>query len=169
MPAVYPHGSSYDPLTGPSSLRAWRYVPDRGVPECFALDDASLGWWVPPWTMCPWLMCPDTGLLTDYWQKLGFHRVPCALNDLQTIHEVCASGNPSDPLIEVYQQFFTPFPHFLNRGAEKGLSPIRGRANFRELLEMASYRAWNLIPQVGKTIDIYVLQTLYSAGATFCL
>jgi hypothetical protein len=36
------------------------------------------------------------------------------------------------------------------------LSPIRGRANFRELLEMASHRAWNLIPRVGKTIDIYV-------------
>ncbi len=129
------------------------------------------------WTMCPLddgsplnyvsltvvsrIWTTTQGLHAETWVSPGAAlRANNMVLICKTIHEVCASGNPSDPLIEVYQQFFTPFPHFLNRGAEKGLSPIGGRANFRELLEMASHQAWNLIPQVGKTIDIYVQQTV---------
>ncbi len=67
----------------------------------------------------------------------------------KTIHGVYATGNPPDPLIGVYQQFFTPFPKFLNHRAEKGLSPIRGRANFGELLEMVSHQDLRSSRKIG--------------------
>ncbi len=74
MPAVYPHGSSLDLLTGLSSLRACRYVPDRVDPERFALYDASLGRWVPPELTDVSRQWTSQRLLAETWVSPGAMR-----------------------------------------------------------------------------------------------